>query len=372
MTPRDVQQYCTPRLAYNRAVRQQSVPIPTTGMTSVQVGTDPNLVQVGGEGNRSNLVARQSSQPVPRAVSPTGNYRDISVIYESPVGTNPGNGIRHESAFNSEMELLQPALVTSCTSEELNIAIQGVMQTIEEERAVRANEVADLRRELYQMMHQERETHAREFNDLKSEITTQNESFMKEIIRRSEYEARLQNDVEQICKDPEEAKQELHDRFASIERELETMRKELGEGLLTAADSVLAVEQVIQQAAVKPQLGPEVLSDPRLVELLVASTDSSIQMIQQQIHELVGQKIEAHLGGVNDATSLFGMVREALTNSRQNSEEIAQVKDILSLRTIGTESESNLLDQAQSPQPDPYGDTQTPLHKVKRREGNYS
>merc|ERR1719183_2609078 len=120
----------------------------------------------------------------------------------------------YENPFNCEIEIRPPRSAALVSLEELNIAIQGVMQTIEEERAVRANETSDLRRELYQAIHHERETHSREFNDLKSEVSTQHGWFMKEIIRRSVYEARLQNEVDQISKDP----QELSDRFAAIDR----------------------------------------------------------------------------------------------------------------------------------------------------------
>jgi len=359
MTPRDVQQYCTPRLAYNRQpIRQQSMP-PTT--PSRQAGTD------------INLATRQASQqpysatvPVHTAVSPEANYRDISVIYEAPANRMPGN--RQVGSATSDMDLLPAAPVATCSLEELNIAIQGVMQTLEEERAVRANEVSDLRRDLYQALHQERETHSREFNELKSDVTTQQEAFVKEIIRRSVYEARLQNDVEQICKDPQEARKEMNDRFAAIDRELENIRSELVEPLR------VLTEQVVAKADAKPMLGPEVLSDPRMVELMVASTESSIQMVQQQIHDLVGQKIEAHLGSVNDTTSLFGMVREALTNSRQNADELGQVKDILcEIRnpepgTLQQGLQYEIHGQAELLEEEPCGKPQMPVHKVKRRE----
>jgi hypothetical protein len=222
--------------------------------------------------------------------------------------------------FVNEMDLRtlspMPPMPASCSLQELNIAIQGVMQTIEEERAVRANETSDLRREVYQAIYQERDSYSKELNEMKSEVSTQHGWFMKEIIRRSVYEARLQNEVDQISKDPHE----LTERFASIESQIELLRAAM-EPLRAATEEVLA--------KAKPQLGPEVLSDPRLVELLVASTDSTLKMMQENLHELVGQKIEEHLGKIDDSSSLFGMVREALSTSRLLKDEMGQVKEVL-------------------------------------------
>merc|ERR1719207_409854 len=111
-----------------------------------------------------------------------------------------------------------PPMPASCSLQELNIAIQGVMQTIEEERAVRANETSDLRREVYQAIYQERDSYSKELNEMKSEVSTQHGWFMKEIIRRSVYEARLQNEVDQISKDP------LEEKITALQEQVESLR----------------------------------------------------------------------------------------------------------------------------------------------------
>jgi len=364
----------------SRAVRQQSLPTTTSNIQ----GAMPFV----------NLATtRQASQPpLPTdygrmgQVTPEPNYREVitgPIIYdggrhavqpqslqfvEGRGGHMIAEAVLSDSPyenFNSEIELLAPAPAgSSVTLEDMNIAIQGVMQAIEEERAMRANEISDLRREVYQVIHTERETHSREFNDLKSEVSTQHGWFMKEIIRRSVYEARLQNEVDQICKDP----QEVSDRFKAVDDQLNALRAAM-EPLRAATEMVFAQSQTVA----KQELGPEVLNDPRLVELLVASTDSSIRVIQDQIHDLVGQKIEEHLGKIDDASSLFGMVREALSSSRHLKDEMDQVKEVL-----GPIPSMPLLEALSSParespgqyaaqQLDAYG--RSP-YKIKRREGN--
>jgi len=242
-----------------------------------------------------------------------GEARGGNVVHEPMLSDPMSCSVDH--TFNSEMELLAPApAVGACSLQELNIAIQGVMQTIEEERAVRANETSDLRRELYQAIHQGRDVHSREFEELKNEVSTQHGWFMKEIIRRSVYEARLQNEVDQVCKDP----QETADRLTRIDRDLAELRAAM-EPLREATEKILS--QVNEVAH------PELSSDPRLVELLVASSESTVERIESQLHDLVRQKIEDHLGKVDDSGSLFGMVKESLTTSRRLQDEFHQVKE---------------------------------------------
>jgi len=282
-----------------------------------------------------NKATRQTSQP--RALTPETHCREIraslSAVHDSLCASQQGSGsfpaayskIREfvplaESSFISEFDFRAAPSTVACSPEELNSAIRRVMHTIEEERAVRSSEIADLRREMYEVIYREREAQAREFKELKSEVATQQSWFTQEIIRRSVYEARLQNEVDQIPKEP----QELSRRVSACESELQTLSAAMGP-LRVATEQVLQQTQELQT----PVLGPEVLSDPRLVELLVSATDTSLRVIQQQIHELVGHKIEEHLGKVDAADSLFGMVREALSGSRHLSDELKQVQEII-------------------------------------------
>lgn len=299
--------------AASQAIRQQSMPM-ATGFTQMV-----------------NKATRQTSQPpFAGACTPETNYREVrpsfSGVHDSRSASQQGSGsfpaayakFREfaplvDNSFISEIDSRAAPATAACSTEELNIAIRGVMQTIEEERAVRSNEMADLRREMYEVIYREREAQAREFKELKSEVATQHSWFTQEIIRRSVYEARLQNEVDQTVKEP----QELSSRVSAFESQLESLSAEMGP-LRSAMQNVQT-----------PVLGPEVLSDPRLVELMVSATDTSLRVIQQQIHEIVGHAIEEHLGKVDDADSLFGMVREALSGSRHLSDELKQVQEVV-------------------------------------------
>lgn len=382
--------------------RQQSVPSKVASPPSSCRQTAPVL---------SASTQRQFSQPVPNSRLAEANCRDVRInrLQQQPFEALPGAStsttvpgvsaatepnpsesafvgiaptrLQPQDVFNCEMELRAPtnlvadvdAVQKPCSWQELEIAIQAVMQAIQAESAMRANEASDLRRELMQAMQRDREINAKEMAELKDEVTTQHGGFMKEIVRRSVFEATLKNEVCEQTKAPGDVNQ----RLECIDTELATLRDVI-------ESTRMAIEQTVEssRAAIEnferantlaiarslstgsparlptlgedretPELGPELDSHSMPVQVPLGA---SPEKAQQHLNALIAQRIEEvfgpGFGQPDDFSSLFGMAREALSNSKVNAEELRHVREVLGPKITFAEKleeERRLLNQSQ-------------------------